>query len=50
MRSRKTLYAALVYLALTIAVTYPLIGQLSTHIAGLAENDVSSRSVSPSPK
>ncbi len=39
MRSRQTLYAALAYLALTIAVTYPLIGQLSTHIAGLPGND-----------
>ncbi len=39
MRSRYTLFAALAYLAITIAVTYPVTFQLATHIAGLPGND-----------
>lgn len=39
MRARYTLFAALAYLGITIAVTYPVAFQLTTHIAGLPGAD-----------
>lgn len=33
------LYATLAYLVITIAITYPVIGQLNTHIAGEVDGD-----------
>ncbi|HLB47338.1 MAG TPA: hypothetical protein VJL59_10075 [Anaerolineales bacterium] len=39
MRARYTVFAALAYLGVTIAVTYPVAFQLTTHIAGLPGSD-----------
>jgi len=35
----KLLFIALAYLALTILITYPLVTQLTTHFAGVSDND-----------